>query len=321
MLGWFALLVYVVALWAYTLLPLPSDSYACVGTQLVPFASLADAQTYPHASIGELLRNPAIQQVVLNIALFAPLGFLLRSMFRRGIIVATVGGFGASLLIELTQLTGVWGIFPCAYRLFDVDDLMANTLGALIGSLVALVVVRRRNTSQVAATPRPVTAGRRLLGMLCDVLIVGILGSVLAVGFRAVELYLLGIPFDRLNTTVETWLAVGVPLAAQLASVLITGSTLGEHVVLLRGRAAGLPPVLGRPLRFVFGIGGYGILSASLFPSSALLLVILCTATLITLWASKNHRGLACVLSGMTVVDARGTIDEDTSEQVTKLSN
>lgn len=36
------------------------------------------------------------------------------------------------------QGTGVFGFFKCLYRLFDVDDLMLNTSGAVLGFLVTL---------------------------------------------------------------------------------------------------------------------------------------------------------------------------------------
>ena len=42
-------------------------------------------------------------------------------------------GFLASLLIEVTQLTGIFGLYPCAYRFFEVDDLITNTTGTLLG--------------------------------------------------------------------------------------------------------------------------------------------------------------------------------------------
>ena len=41
------------------------------------------------------------------------------------------------MFFELTQLSGLYGIYPRPYRLFDVDDLMLNTLGGIIGYILA----------------------------------------------------------------------------------------------------------------------------------------------------------------------------------------
>lgn len=40
---------------------------------------------------------------------------------------------GLSLVFELTQLSGLFGLYPRPYRLADVDDLMTNTLGGMVG--------------------------------------------------------------------------------------------------------------------------------------------------------------------------------------------
>ena len=45
-----------------------------------------------------------------------------------------------SLYFEVTQLTGLYGIYPKAYRLFDVDDLIINTLGGALGYLITPLV-------------------------------------------------------------------------------------------------------------------------------------------------------------------------------------
>lgn len=63
----------------------------------------------------------------LNIILFMPLGFILPLLWdsfrsRRAILLT---GFLLSLAIELSQLLN--------YRVTDVDDLITNTLGALLG--------------------------------------------------------------------------------------------------------------------------------------------------------------------------------------------
>ena len=55
-------------------------------------------------------------------------------MKRRNVIVLT---FLLSLTIELAQLTGLFFIYPGSYRLFDVDDLMLNTLGGFTGTVLA----------------------------------------------------------------------------------------------------------------------------------------------------------------------------------------
>ena len=66
--------------------------------------------------------------VLLNIAMFCPLGFLLPTLNRkfRAWYFTIPAGFGFSLLIELVQLGFGRGVF-------DVDDLFCNTLGAAIG--------------------------------------------------------------------------------------------------------------------------------------------------------------------------------------------
>lgn len=40
-----------------------------------------------------------------------------------------------------TQLTGIYGIYNCPYRIFDVDDLILNSTGALFGFVIAPVLL------------------------------------------------------------------------------------------------------------------------------------------------------------------------------------
>ncbi|RZU63859.1 VanZ like protein [Microterricola gilva] len=301
--GWAALLVYSLAIWSYTLLPFPDASdISCVGAQLDPLQALVDIRSFDTDGPRALLTNPAVLQLVFNVLLFMPLGFLLRTLFARGAVVATVVGFSVSLLVELTQLSGIWGLYSCAYRFFDVDDLIANTLGALLGSLVAIAVVRR-GTAGTPAAPSAITPWRRLLGMLCDWLFVVVLGSAAAIAWRALQLYALGVPFDDLNLTVEHLLALWLPLLIQLGVVLGTGSTIGESTVLLRGVDGRLPAPLGRAIRFAAGIGGYGVLAA--VDGGALLFAAFVIASIIGAFRSAGHRGLASALAGMGVEDAR----------------
>jgi len=81
-------------------------------------------------------------QVFFNVILLLPLGALLAYRYRKSLGLTVLAGFGVSLLIETTQGTGVWGLFPCPYRLADVDDLITNTAGVAIGWLVGRALMR-----------------------------------------------------------------------------------------------------------------------------------------------------------------------------------
>lgn len=78
--------------------------------------------------------------VLLNIALFGPLGFLLPLMgwkFRKWYVTIPTG-FAFSLAIELFQL--IMGRGVC-----DVDDLFCNSLGAAIGYFIIMTILSLRN--------------------------------------------------------------------------------------------------------------------------------------------------------------------------------
>ena len=72
-----------------------------------------------------------------------PLGIYLRYYFRQGFLQTVRWGFLVSLSIELLQLSGLLFIYPRPYRLFDVDDLITNTLGAALG-YIAFCLYRRQ---------------------------------------------------------------------------------------------------------------------------------------------------------------------------------
>ena len=125
---------------AVVLLPLPGPGtpHLTQTTQLVPFQWVADVLREMHQH-GEFSATPAWRGMCLNIALFVPLGLLLRRLPRHRAVWL---GFAASLTIELAQLTANFGTAPFAYRIFDVDDLMTNTAGTLVGWTLATALVR-----------------------------------------------------------------------------------------------------------------------------------------------------------------------------------
>ena len=310
----FATLVYALALVTYTLLPLPESAAAACRVsgppQLQAFAFLGDIQREGGVSgPRSLLTNPAAVQVAFNVLLFIPLGALVRHAVLRhrvvsGLLVGAAAGVVVSLVIELTQLTGDWFLYPCSYRLFDVDDLIANTAGAALGTfaapLLALIVGSDRRSD--ADAPRRVTALRRFFGMLADVLAITFTTGALTVG-TALVLTILGVD-DRSRLTVVLLAAVAfVAPAVQLVIVLASGRTLGEHVT--RVRPLPSPNVGQRFVRWGLASGGWAALSASSLPFSDVLAFLLAVAAVVGVWATRDRRGFASAVARLGIVDDR----------------
>ncbi|MGN0065984.1 MAG: VanZ family protein [Nocardioides sp.] len=290
--------VYGLALWTYTLLPMPATGdFTCKSAQLELFGSFRPIWEHGFDGPAALLRDAAFLQVGLNVALFVPFGFFVRKILSRGFVVATLLGFAMSLLIETTQRTGVWGLYDCPYRLFDVDDLLTNTAGALIGSLVSVVLVAR--APKEVRLPEHVTRGRRWVSMVCDVVFMFLLSSLVQVAYRAWQIYVGG-GLGAIDTDLQAALGWGTAAAAQLVTVLLLGRTVGEWTVDLRTvaarRALALP---GRLVKFATGTGAFAFLAWWPFEASSLLLGAFALATFAATFPGRNHPGLANTLGGL----------------------
>lgn len=169
-----AWILYLAGLLIFTLLPLPSDPVAACAAIIhwdnyVPFGSfVAVADQFRD---GESLRGTLYAlSILLNIALFVPLGALAETTWRmrrapegapadgsrlarsiphRRVLAWVVIGCALSCLIELTQYTGLFGVVPCTYRVVDIDDVIMNTLGAYAG--VRLLPFMARNSRFMGA--------------------------------------------------------------------------------------------------------------------------------------------------------------------------
>jgi glycopeptide antibiotics resistance protein len=217
-----SLLLYLMCAWALVLMPFPADACARdVSPQLEPFHWLDLARAQNTDRLG-LLTDPNVVMFVFNIALLFPLGVYLRRWFGRGVLLTGLIGFTLSLAFELTQLTATLGLFACPYRQFNVDDLMANTAGALLGWLLAplIAVIPRRTATE---PDRQVTVPRRALSLLIDYL----LGMLIALGWATLaETYSLPRPTSPL-----TWSLVAI---GWLIPLLTGGRTPGQFAVGIR---------------------------------------------------------------------------------------
>jgi len=150
----FSFIYYCLTAFFLVSLPLPKDRNDVafknhVHMQLQPFYFLNDfknisgfhpyqIQTYP-----KLIKSFAFLQVLFNVALLFPLGVYLRFYFKKAKkwLLALPIIFSVTLFFEVSQLTALFGYYMYPYRLFDVDDLMMNTLGGLIGYFTAPILL------------------------------------------------------------------------------------------------------------------------------------------------------------------------------------
>jgi glycopeptide antibiotics resistance protein len=245
LIGAAALAIYGMALVAYTLLPLPSGDlaawcaqYGYDGAQLRPGQIFADIRERTAGlSLGATVRDISVLQGVFNVVLFVPWGILVRRYLGWGLPASAASALGASLLIETIQLTGIFGIVPCSYRLADVDDLVTNTLGGVLGALIAPWVLRwmpgARTLAATRGVPRPVTVWRRWLGMAVDAAAYGGLGFVLAITWGLAGYLTTG---RAAPDTAASWLVTSVlPWLVVFLYPLLTGAgeSLGQRTVWL----------------------------------------------------------------------------------------
>ncbi|MFG2225003.1 VanZ family protein [Streptomyces sp. NPDC048644] len=236
--------------------------------QFMPGSFVADLwkEAHHHLSFGALiLHNPAFWQTVFNLLLLLPLGVFIRLHVRRGLIAATAAGLLVSLFFELTQFTGLWGIYPCPYRLFAVDDLLANTAGASIGWALAGPLARflpELDTldERALATDGIVPFGRRLVALVVDMT-----GVVVLTVPATFAVYIVSDTDDALLTPV-------VILALWFVAMpWLTGATPGKHALLLRltgpgGARPGLGPLALRALALAAPLGVTTLFLAAVTP-------------------------------------------------------
>ncbi|MGM1060203.1 VanZ family protein [Saccharothrix sp. Mg75] len=174
----YGLLAYGLVALALIFLPFPDRATVCRGETMLsttPFQWVTDMRNNMAATgrsgIQAMVTSQAFVQQAFNVALFVPLGIVLRRAYRRGPLAVIAIGLGVSLAVEVVQYTGNMGIFPCPYRIADVDDLISNTAGSLVGWMVApvaLVVPTVPAAEESAALPGAVSVPRRVAALVVD---------------------------------------------------------------------------------------------------------------------------------------------------------
>lgn len=257
----YSFVLYMMCVYFLVILPLPSVDAVRAMTgpsmQLIPFQFAAD-----------IVKDPkAVFQVAFNVLMTVPFGLYLRYYFRCSFKKTVILSFLLSLFFELTQLSGLYFIYPRSYRLFDVDDLMANTLGGALGYVLLfpvkkLLPSRARIDENSFERGRKISVSRRLIAFLADMICLNILQGCL--GFFSGVFHL-----DSLMERMENMIAL--PADAVCFSKLLSWGILLFYFAgisaLWHGQTPGmrfmkirLVPTRGGEMRWYQPLLRYGIL-------------------------------------------------------------
>lgn len=231
----YSFVLYLLTAYFMVILPLPSIKEVSLmktpWTQLIPFRFIGDiimnsgfVLTDPSTYLSAL-KDPLIYTNLFNLLLTIPFGIYLRYYFKRKWWEVLLLSLLLSLFFEITQLSGLYGIYPRPYRIFDVDDLIINTAGGVFGYIItplfSMILPSRKRLDEIAyERGKKVSFARRCIAYLIDYVVYNILVVVFISIFGTVlnlDIYSIGYLFYFL-----------------ISSVLLQGKTIGKSIVKIK---------------------------------------------------------------------------------------
>lgn len=200
----YSFILYLITAYYMVILPLPSIEYVkklnTPYTQLVPFQFIKDItatvsfDVTNFKDIINIFSHSTIYVVVFNFILTLPFGVYLKYYFNKKWYQTIIYSFLFSLFFELTQLSGLYGIYPRPYRLFDVDDLIINTLGGFFGHLITPLLTiflptQKELESISYKKGEKVTLLRRGLAFLIDVFFITLINVIVSILLYSSKLF------------------------------------------------------------------------------------------------------------------------------------
>ncbi len=141
----YSFVLYLICAYFLVILPLPEkefvNSLTTPRTQLIPFAFILDIIKNFSFNLS-FIKTSYVYVPLFNILLTIPFGIYLRYYFKCSFKKTVLYTFLLSLFFELTQLSGLYGIYSRGYRLCDVDDLIQNTCGGFLGYFFGGIVMK-----------------------------------------------------------------------------------------------------------------------------------------------------------------------------------
>ena len=238
----YTFILYLMCAYFLVILPLPTREYVSKLTiphyQLKPFNFIFDFikdNKYSFNSLSsfiKMLKQPSIYQPLFNIVLTIPFGMYLRYYYKCSFKKTCIYSFLLSLFFEITQLTGLYYIYPRNYRMFDVDDIMFNTLGGVAGyylivPFLKILPSRDKIDDKSYIMSNKVTGLRRLVAFIIDLFFLSLIfGIVLIITILYGKEY-------NLKTFIILFLAITYIMFV-LIPIIFKGRTIGKRIVNLR---------------------------------------------------------------------------------------
>ena len=164
----FSMILYLECCFLLIMLPLPENS--SVHTKYIDMINLKpfkfvldfmresplrilDKTTYVRA-----LKHGTFYVPAFNILMLIPFGIYFRYYFKCSLKKTIALTALLSLIFELIQLSGLFFIYSGPYRLCDIDDIIQNTLGGIIGyyigGIASLLLPKREKLDEAALKKR-----------------------------------------------------------------------------------------------------------------------------------------------------------------------
>lgn len=179
----YSFILYLLCAFFLVIFPMPTKEYvnnlSMPYYQLKPFnfvndlISTIDFDLNNWSSILKIFKMSTFYQPFFNIILTIPFGIYLRYYYKCSFKKTLILSILLTLFFEIIQLTGIFGIYSRNYRMFDVDDILFNTLGGIIGYLlcglfIKILPSRESIDNESFEMGKNVTGLRRLVSFIID---------------------------------------------------------------------------------------------------------------------------------------------------------
>lgn len=256
LLAFYSLVLYVMITWYFVVLPLPSEAYLATigpaGRNWIPFSYFRDLSTATGFDVMQgstwfsAVGSNFALQYWFNILMLLPLGMYLRYLFGLKARTAAPIILMTTVFFEVTQLTGVFFWFSKPYRSFDVDDIICNFIGGmlgwwLMGKLTPLAQKIEKRACDAYRRGTRISILRRLIAFAIDAQLVYVLNLLLKM--------IPGLRIVRDGLYVAPLFLAELFLYTVATTLLMRGRTVGK--VLLQIHVCGVDSAPAKPMRIV----------------------------------------------------------------------